>query len=82
MKKNTYRDDGVVADIRQSFVSATVDAKTWTQFVERLGVRIYPSTVIISPDNKVLDRIGGYVEPKTLRARLDVASQRTRDVQR
>jgi len=82
MKKKTFQDDGVVADVSESFVSAAVDAQIWTRFVQRLGVRIYPSTVIISHDNKVLDRIGGYVEPLILRARLEAASRRTRDARR
>ena len=82
MKKKTFQDDGVVADVSESFVSAAVDARIWTRFVQRLGVRIYPSTVIISHDNKVLDHIGGYVEPLILRARLEAASRRTRDARR
>jgi uncharacterized protein YyaL (SSP411 family) len=73
MVRQTYADAAVASDVRDSFVAATVDADRDAKLVEKLGVRVYPTTVIISPDLRILDRIGGYAGPAELRERMRTA---------
>jgi thioredoxin-related protein len=70
MKQSTYRDRLVAADIANHFVAAQVNAKKHRTLARKLGVKAYPTTVIISPDYKVMDVIPGYVDAKTLRVRM------------
>ena len=75
MKEETYGDVKVAADINESFVAASIMGKDWQVLVKKLSVKHYPATVIISPHNKVLDRIEGFVAPTELRTRLATAQQ-------
>ena len=76
MKQSTYRDRLVAADITDHFVAARIDAKKHPTLTKKLGVKVYPTTVIISPDYKVVDVIRGYVDAKKLRTRMAVAARR------
>jgi len=71
MERETLVDPGVASRVGQAFVAARIDGEKDASLVKRLGVRIYPTTVIISPDNKVLDAVAGYIDADGLRARLD-----------
>jgi uncharacterized protein YyaL (SSP411 family) len=78
MKESTYRDQQVATDISKHFVAAQVDAKQHPVLAKKLGVKVYPTTVIISPDFKVMDVIRGYVDAKKLRLRMASAAGRVR----
>lgn len=78
MKRSTYRDQVVAADIRRHFVAARIDAKKHVKLAQELGVKVYPTTVIISPDYKVMDVIRGYVDARHLRQRMALATRAVR----
>lgn len=78
MKQSTYRDRYVATDIAKHFVAAQINAKKHPTLAKKLGVKAYPTTVIISPDYKVMDVIRGYVDAKKLRSRMAVATSRAR----
>jgi len=78
MKQSTYRDAVLASDITNHFVAARVDSKQYATLARELGVQVYPTTVIISPDYKVVDVIRGYVNAKKLRRRLAVVTRRDR----
>ena len=82
MKNGTYNDDGVVSAITDTFVPAQVDGRQFEELVVRLGIRVYPTTVIISPDREVIDRVNGYVSAKVLQARLATVPSHSRDKRR
>lgn len=77
MKQQTYADAGVASEITRSFVATTVDGLQQQSLVRQLGVRVYPTTVIISPQNEVLDVIDGFVDSNVLRSRLAAVTSRT-----
>jgi thioredoxin-related protein len=70
MERDTFSDGEVIAQIGQAFVPITIDAADQAAFVKKLGIRLYPTTVIIGPNSKVLDSISGYMKPQQLRTRL------------
>lgn len=76
MERETFADQSVAADIEAKFVAANLTAEKNPDLARRLGVRSYPTTVILSPQAGVLDRIPGYVGPAQLRDRLRVAAEK------
>lgn len=78
MKRTSFLDDQVTKQIGQSYVATQVNADNYRQYIRDLGVQLFPSTVIISPDNKIIDRINGYLNAQALNRRLLSASQRAR----
>ena len=79
MKNGTYNDESVVSAVKDTFVPAQVDGRHFEELVDRLEICIYPTTVIISPDHEVLDRVNGYVSAKVLQARLATVLSHSRD---
>jgi thioredoxin-like negative regulator of GroEL len=76
MKTQTYEDAAVVGRIRQSYVAASINGPRQPDLARKLGVQVYPTTVILSPDARVLDSIRGYVPPAELQERLTLISNR------
>ena len=78
MKHTSFLDNQVTKQIGQSYIAAQINAANYRQYIRDLGVQLFPSTVIISPDNKIVDRISGYLNAQALNRRLRSASQRAR----
>ncbi len=76
MCQNTYGNKQVLQDLRRSYVLASIDSDRYPNLVRRLNVRLFPTTLIIGPDNKVIDSMRGYVGPEQLRSRLKTAETR------
>jgi thiol-disulfide isomerase/thioredoxin len=70
MVEKTYRDEAVRASVAESFEAVYVDRATQPELVAKLGVQIFPTTVIVSPSNQVLDVMTGYVDAATFHQRL------------
>lgn len=78
MERETFADQALTADMREKFVAANLTLEQHGDLVKRYQVRTFPTTVIISPDARVLDHIPGYIGAKDLRTRLLVASESLR----
>ncbi|MCY2988448.1 MAG: thioredoxin family protein [Planctomycetota bacterium] len=78
MERETFADQALTADIREQFVAAHLTLEQHGDLVKRYQVRTFPTTVIISPDARVIDHIPGYIGPKDLRTRLRVAAETLR----
>ena len=74
MKKETYSDEHLQRELESQFVLASINLEEHPEFVQRLRIRSFPTTVIMSTDNKVLDCMQGYVGPDKLRTRLQAAT--------
>ena len=74
MNKETYSDEDIQRELESRFVLACIKLEEHTEFVQRLRIRSFPTTVIMSTDNKVLDCMQGYVGPEKLRTRLQAAT--------
>jgi thioredoxin-related protein len=73
MCRETYSDNRLLEDIERDYVLATIDPKRCPQLVRKLNVRAYPTTVIVGPDETVIDSMTGFVRPDELRMRLKAA---------
>jgi thioredoxin-related protein len=79
MQTTTFTDPGVAELIERGFVPAAVDAKNAAWLVKSQKVGTFPTTLVISSEAQVIDRINGYVKPADLKPRLakTAASGRT-----
>jgi len=77
MINSTYKNREVGSLISESFESVYIDRYAQADLVAKLRIKMYPTTILVSANNQVLDVIEGYVEPQTFRRRLktDLATQ-------
>lgn len=70
MMEKTYGRPEVGSLVASSFETIYADRSTHAKLVEKLNVKWYPTTILVGPNNKVLDVIEGYVEPNIFKSRL------------
>jgi len=80
LEKDTLSNPQIAEKIGSGFIAAKLNGPKDPKFVKRLGVRAYPTLVIISPENKVLDSISGFVEAEELFERLKSVAKNKDDV--
>lgn len=73
MKQQTFRDKRVINDVNQSFVPARINSQDSRKLTQYLKIRIYPSTIIIGPDRRIVEQIPGYITAGKMRTRLSSA---------
>lgn len=79
MLGETYRQPAVADWVNESFETVYVDRYEQPEMVGKLHLRRFPTTIVVSPDNKVIDVIEGYVDGSAFQARLQnsLAAQQT-----
>ena len=70
MTENIYKRSGVSRLVTTSFETIRADRFRHAQLVQSLRVKLYPTTVLVGSDNRVLDVIEGYVEAEEFLHRL------------
>ena len=70
MVERTYELPEVERLVSSSFETIRADRYTHAELVQKLHVKWYPTTILVGPNNKVLDVIEGYVESKAFQRRL------------
>jgi len=73
--KKTFSDEQVALHVESCFVPVTVDADEEPQLMESIGIKGLPTTVIISPDFKVIKRITGYKTPQQFNREIGTVCQ-------
>lgn len=66
----TYRQPKISQLLGDSFETVYVDRAEQPDLAAKLQVRWYPTTIVVSPNNEVLDVIEGYIDPATFAQRL------------
>lgn len=72
MLDETYEQAEVDELVKGSFETLQAGRYTHATLVSKLHVRWYPTTVLVSSNNKVLDMIEGYVDANTFKRRLQL----------
>ncbi len=80
MKTNTFRDPQVAKEVNGNFVPVAITPATGQELIQKLQIRSYPTTLIISPDYYLVDQIKGYSPPSDLYRRLNGISPRLAEV--
>ena len=70
MLQETYADPQVKKMLVGHTESVLAHANRYRPLVKKLGIRGYPSTLVVAPDGRVLDFMEGYVEAKTFARRI------------
>jgi hypothetical protein len=70
MLGETYQYANVKQFVTASFETVLVDRFEQPELAAMLKVRWYPTTLVVAPNNKVVDIIEGYVDPATFARRL------------
>lgn len=70
MKHQVYHLPHVKNLVANSFETIKADRFAHPKLISSLKVRLYPTTVLVSPNNKILDVIEGYAEPAKFQQRL------------
>ena len=70
MMAESYHEPEMKTMISDSFEPVYVTRNQHPKLVKSLKVRWYPTTVLVGPNNKIMDVIEGYVDRKTFRRRL------------
>ena len=73
MERTTFKDTRVTATIRDSFIPARLKLNEKSSLARGLKVTMYPTTVMIAPDGRILDYVRGYVDIERLRERMAMA---------
>lgn len=60
MMRETFTDQEVAEHINGCFVPVMLDGDEQKALVQRMGVTKYPTTVIISPDMKIVEKLTGF----------------------
>jgi thiol-disulfide isomerase/thioredoxin len=69
----TYRSPQINRFVNDSFETVYVDRAEQPALTAKLRVRLFPTTLVVGPNNQVLDVIEGYVDSKTLTQRLQTS---------
>lgn len=70
MLKQTYQHPSIQRMLVDNTETVLAHANQYRDLVKKLGIRGYPTTMIVSHEGKVLDLMPGYVEPKVFAQRL------------
>ncbi len=70
MVGETYRAPQVSRFLNDSFETVYVSRSEQPDLAAKLKIRLFPTTIVVGPNNQVLDVIEGYVDSKTFAQRL------------
>lgn len=73
MLGETYSQASVSRFVAGSFETVFVDRAEQPALISKLHVRMFPTTIVVAPNNKVIDVIEGYVDGATLSRRLQTS---------
>jgi len=70
MVGETYRSPHISRFLNDSFETVYVDRAVQPELAAKLKIRWFPTTIVVGPNNQVLDVIEGYVDSKAFSQRL------------
>jgi thioredoxin-related protein len=70
MIADTYSNQGVKDLLRGRTESVMAHSDHYAALIKKLGIRGYPSSLLISPEGEVLDFMEGYVDPQEFTKRV------------
>ena len=71
MKSVTFADEQVRELVNGGFVPLAVDPTSDAELIKELKITAYPTTLLISPDEGLLDQFKGYLPPAECQRRLN-----------
>ena len=60
MARETFVDSRIVRHVNECFIPVTLDAERNADLARRMGAEALPTTVIVTPDTRIVQRITGF----------------------
>jgi len=76
MKRETFQDAHISDHVNACFIPLSVDADQNRELVRALNVRAFPTTLVVSPDMKIVKRIRGYQSVRQFDSHLEHVCQK------
>jgi uncharacterized protein YyaL (SSP411 family) len=76
MKHETFQNAHIAEHVNACFVPVSVDADLSKELVRAMGVRGFPTTLIVSPDMKIIQRITGFQSARQFDSHLEQVCQK------
>lgn len=76
MKRETFQDAHIADHVNACFIPLSVDADQNRELVRALNVRAFPTTLVVSPDMKIVKRIRGYQSVRQFDSHLERICQK------
>ena len=73
MVGETFQAPQVTRFVNDSFETVYVSRSEQPDMATKLKIRFFPTTIVVGPNNQVLDVIEGYIEPKAFAQRLQAS---------
>lgn len=73
MKREVWSNPQIIAQVKAGFVPLELHATRHRQLVAKLGVRAFPTTILFSPEGKIIDAATGYLPPNQMAGLLRTA---------
>jgi len=71
LDKDTFANDAVAAEMKDILcLSIDAESEAGAPLAKRFGVRGYPGLVLLGPDGRIEDNIGGYLKPDKFKAEI------------
>jgi len=70
MEAETFQHPAIQKMLNENTETVLANARDYRGLVKKLGVRGYPSTLLVSPQGEVLDFMEGFVDPKSFAQRI------------
>jgi thioredoxin-related protein len=70
MEEESYTQPVVTGRLASEYEPVAVMRARRPDLIKKLRVRIFPTTFVVAPGGKILDRIEGFIPPEQLAARL------------
>lgn len=77
MQKTTFLDPTVVQTVKSQFVPVAIDGAKYPKLVRHLKITSYPTTLLVSPELKVLAAMNGYRSAAQLQRQLNKVNAQT-----
>lgn len=74
MIDGAFKDSRVIGSLNNGFVPAQIKLSSNDELAKQLKVTLYPTTIIISTQGKILDYARGYLSTNDLKQRLSAVS--------
>jgi thioredoxin-related protein len=74
--KATYANEQVARQVNDRYIPVAVDAASAAALVKRFKIKSFPTTLVISSDARLVDRIQGYVAAEEMPRRLFMVQER------
>jgi thiol:disulfide interchange protein len=60
MSRETYHEESIVRHVNQCFIPIKIDAESQPEFLRQVDLKVLPTTLIVSPDLTITQRLNGY----------------------